>query len=70
VHTCSFAFPYTNLSVSLPERFTEQAVALQQMGADSLCIKDMAGLISRLMRRELVSAIKAKTGLPLQLHSH
>lgn len=52
------------------ERFTEQSVALQQMGADSLCIKDMAGLISPVDAARLVSAIKAKTGLPLQLHSH
>lgn len=40
------------------------------MGADSICIKDMAGLISPYAAYELVSKLKAILGVPVQLHSH
>ncbi|MFQ6101550.1 MAG: pyruvate/oxaloacetate carboxyltransferase [Anaerolineae bacterium] len=43
---------------------------LNEMGADSLCIKDMAGLITPYIAYELVTRLKAEVGLPLHLHSH
>ena len=40
------------------------------MGADSICIKDMAGLLKPYDAYDLVTAIKAKCSLPIQLHTH
>jgi len=40
------------------------------MGADSLCIKDMAGLLTPYKAEELVGALKASTKLPIDLHTH
>jgi oxaloacetate decarboxylase alpha subunit len=40
------------------------------MGADSICIKDMAGLLSPYPTYELVSALKTRVQLPVQLHTH
>ena len=50
--------------------FAKQARDMADMGADSICIKDMAGLISPVSIRELVTAIRAKVDLPIQIHSH
>ncbi len=43
---------------------------LKELGADSICIKDMAGLISPFDAFELVSKLKEQVGLPVQLHCH
>jgi oxaloacetate decarboxylase alpha subunit len=43
---------------------------LADLGADSICIKDMAGLISPYDAFELVGRLKAEVGLPVQLHCH
>ena len=40
------------------------------MGADSLCIKDMAGLLVPAKATELVQALKDSTSLPVELHTH
>jgi oxaloacetate decarboxylase alpha subunit len=40
------------------------------MGADSICIKDMAGLLSPFIARELVTRLKEEISVPIQLHSH
>jgi pyruvate carboxylase subunit B len=50
--------------------FVEKAKILEDMGSHSLCLKDMAGLLAPLDAFELISAIKAATKLPLQLHTH
>jgi pyruvate/oxaloacetate carboxyltransferase len=50
--------------------FVGVAGQLAEMGADSICIKDMAGLISPYAAYELVSRLKAELGLPIHLHSH
>lgn len=52
------------------DRFVEMAITLANMGADSIAIKDMAGLISPYVAYELVKAIKAKVNLPISLHTH
>ena len=50
--------------------YIEKAHILQDMGADSICIKDMAGLISPDDAYTLVKALKKALKLPVQLHTH
>jgi len=46
------------------------AKRIEDMGADSLCIKDMAGLLTPYQADELVHALKEGTSLPIDLHTH
>ena len=46
------------------------AKRIEDMGADSLCIKDMAGLLTPYKATELVKALKEGTTLPIDLHTH
>ncbi|MEG0688911.1 MAG: pyruvate carboxylase subunit B, partial [Hungatella sp.] len=46
------------------------AKKIEDMGADSICIKDMAGLLTPYAAEELVGALKAATKLPIDLHTH
>ena len=46
------------------------AKRIEDMGADSICIKDMAGLLIPYAAQELVSALKDSTRLPIDLHTH
>ena len=50
--------------------YVSKARAMRDMGADTICIKDMGGLLAPYDAHELVTAIKSETGLPLQLHAH
>jgi pyruvate carboxylase subunit B len=50
--------------------YVNKALILQNMGADSLCIKDMAGLIAPDDAYQLVSALKKVLRIPVQLHTH
>ena len=50
--------------------FVKKALIIQDMGADSLCIKDMAGLIAPDDAYELVRALKKAVKIPVNLHSH
>ncbi len=50
--------------------YIEKAVKFEEMGADSLCIKDMAGIISPDDAYELIKALKENTKIPVNLHSH
>lgn len=50
--------------------YVQKAKALDDMGADSICIKDMAGLIAPYDAYNLVKALKAQTKTPIHLHSH
>ena len=43
---------------------------MAEFGADSICIKDMAGVLTPQTGYELVSRIKEKTDLPLEVHTH
>ena len=52
------------------EYFIDRAMVFQQMGADSICIKDMAGIITPYDVEALVRALKPKLHVPLQLHCH
>ena len=46
------------------------AKEIESMGADSICIKDMAGLLVPYKATELVTALKSATKLPIQIHTH
>ena len=48
----------------------ETAKRIEEMGADSICIKDMAGLLLPYKATELVQALKEGSSLPIQLHTH
>jgi oxaloacetate decarboxylase alpha subunit len=50
--------------------YVEMAKKIEEMGADSLCIKDMAGLLVPYETTTLVSAIKSAVKIPVDLHTH
>jgi pyruvate carboxylase subunit B len=50
--------------------FLQKARRLEEMGADSLCIKDMAGILAPYDAFELVRGLKATIDIPVQLHTH
>ena len=63
------------LSYTLGDAYTEQywmdiAKRIEEMGADSICIKDMAGLLVPYEASKLITALKSATELPIQLHTH
>ncbi len=61
---------YTISPVHSVEHFVNTALKLKDMGADSICIKDMAGLLSPYAAYELVTLLKQRVDLPIQLHTH
>jgi len=61
---------YTISPVHTIKHYLETATALAELGADSLCIKDMAGLLTPYKAYELVSLLKKELGIMIQLHSH
>lgn len=62
---------YTVSPVHTPETFVKIAREQAQMGIDTLCIKDMAGILAPGAARELIAALrKALPDLPIQVHSH
>ena len=46
------------------------AKRIEDMGADSLCVKDMAGLLTPYASQELIGSLKESTKLPIELHTH
>ena len=52
------------------ESFVELGATLEGMGCDSVCIKDMAGLLTPVEGEKLVSGLKSKIKIPVSLHSH
>jgi len=61
---------YTVSPVHSNRMFVEMAVELEKMGSDTICIKDMAGLLAPEPAYELISEIKSKVSVPIHLHSH
>jgi oxaloacetate decarboxylase alpha subunit len=61
---------YTLSPVHTTEHYLETAKRLAELGADSICIKDMAGLLAPYKAYELVSLFKKELSLPVQLHCH
>ena len=64
------AISYTTGPVFTDEYYVEYAKRIADAGADSICIKDMAALLTPYATESLVKAIKAEVDLPLQLHTH
>lgn len=64
------ALSYTTSPVHSNEYFVKLAKELEEMGADTICIKDMANLLLPYTAYDLVSELKAKVGLPIHLHTH
>ena len=64
------AFSYTTGPVYTMEYYSKYAKQLEEMGADSICIKDMAGLLKPYDAYELVKTIKESVKVPVQLHTH
>lgn len=64
------AIAYTTSEVHTVEYYTKLAKEYSDMGADSICIKDMAGILTPAMARKLIPAIKEVTEVPINLHSH
>ncbi|MEE8185457.1 MAG: sodium-extruding oxaloacetate decarboxylase subunit alpha [Thermodesulfobacteriota bacterium] len=68
--TVEAAVCYTTSPVHTNDSFVEMAMKLEDIGADTICIKDMAGLLTPYNAYDLVKALKKKTKLPIHMHSH
>ncbi|HEP1961300.1 oxaloacetate decarboxylase subunit alpha [Streptococcus pyogenes] len=64
------AISYTTSPVNTIDYFVELAKAYQAIGADSICIKDMAGVLTPEIGYQLVKCIKENTTIPLEVHTH
>ncbi len=64
------AIAYTISPVHTTETYVKMAKELAECGVDSICIKDMAGLLSPFVAETLVREIKKEVRLPVDLHSH
>ena len=64
------AFVYTISPYHKDEDFLKVAQELVQMGADSICIKDMAGLLSPYNAEKLVRTLKSQLTVPIDIHTH
>ena len=67
---CQIALSYTTSPIHTVEYYVNLAKEIEAMGADSLCIKDMAGVLLPGDAYELISQLKANTSLPIELHTH
>ncbi len=63
-------FSYTTSPFHSIEQFVRDAKRLEEMGSDSICIKDMAGLLLPYAAYELVKALKETVKIPIELHTH
>jgi oxaloacetate decarboxylase alpha subunit len=64
------AISYTVSPVHTIEKYVEFAKKIVEMGIDSICIKDMAGLLTAPMAHALVKELKKNFSLPIEVHSH
>lgn len=61
---------YTISPVHTNDMFVTLGKEVEQMGADSFCIKDMAGLLDPYETYDLVKALKSEISIPIELHTH
>lgn len=64
------AMSYTIGEPYTPEYWVNLSKKIQDLGADSICIKDMAGLMVPTAARDMIRALKQNLDIPIQLHSH
>ena len=67
---CQIALSYTTSPIHTVDYYVNLAKEVEAMGADSLCIKDMAGVLLPEVAYELVSKLKQTVKMPIELHSH
>ena len=67
---CEAAISYTVSPVHNEEYFVKLAKKLEEMGADTICIKDMANLLLPYDAYSLVKALKENVNIPVHLHTH
>jgi oxaloacetate decarboxylase alpha subunit len=68
--TVEAALSYTTSPVHSEEYFVEKAVVLEQMGADVICVKDMANLLLPADAFSLIKRLKEKVSVPIHFHTH
>ena len=68
--TAEIAMSYTESPVHNEDYFVKMAEGIQKMGADIICIKDMANLLLPYQAYSLVKKLKANTDLKIHLHTH
>ncbi|MFZ5353519.1 MAG: oxaloacetate decarboxylase subunit alpha [Bacillota bacterium] len=61
---------YTISPIHNIDLYVDLAKKVEEMGADSLCIKDMSGILTPYYGYELIKALKKNIGIPIQLHTH
>ncbi|MDD2763265.1 MAG: pyruvate carboxylase subunit B [Opitutaceae bacterium] len=61
---------YTTSPVHTPEMFIELGVQIEAMGCDSICVKDMAGLLPPYVAYQIVRGLKARVKIPVIVHTH
>ena len=67
---CQTAISYTTSQIHTVDYFVDLANKMANLGADSICIKDMAGVLTPQTGYELVSRIKDAVDLPIEVHTH
>ena len=68
--TVSGTLSYTQSPVHTLEAFAKQAKEMENMGVATICVKDMAGVMTPQEAYDLISAIKAEVKVPVVLHTH
>lgn len=67
---CEAAISYTTSPVHNDDYFVNLAMLLEQMGADTICIKDMANLLLPMNTYTLIKKMKERVSVPIHLHTH
>ena len=68
--TVSGTLSYTQSPVHTLKAFAQQAKEMENMGVATICVKDMAGVMTPQEAYDLISAIKAEVKIPVVLHTH
>lgn len=67
---CQGCIAYTTSEIHTIEYYVGKVLELEKMGADSICIKDMAGILLPDTAYKLIKEIKKNSSLPIELHTH
>lgn len=67
---CQCAISYTTSKIHTVEYFVNLSKKMEEMGADSICVKDMAGILTPYSAYELIKKLKKAVKIPIQLHTH
>ena len=67
---CQCAISYTTSPVHTKDYYIKLSQDMEKMGADSICIKDMAGILTPNGAYELVKGLKEAVAIPIEIHTH